>query len=383
VNKKKTRKNGKRLRIPKTLEQKLSDLDAHIFLLREHRRGLGESVAHLKAVSAELRALTCFSSDTEGLLWRLADELRVNDNIFLHVPGRLKPDHPLAKALHFAIVPIQRGGKGDPKLPPDYYSLKYIIKDCEALIVAGKPMTHEYLIKALAQQMGTAHEADGLEPALVDLKSILINGIEPFVPTLSTDAELTLEVGERILEHAEQHVGFRRQHHRHNYGNVSIALRLHMKKLLAGRISLVSFRSYISDVDIVCFASPTGVIFNLNKHGKHIGELLSTYPNDWEPGHDAVFVFSYCSATRQTRTITNGDAHEIVDSLDLGWLHASDLYLEQNNVEHIDFIEKKFLLTYERLLSSKDCKGLYELPPNGYGLWKHSDELEKQGAFPE
>jgi hypothetical protein len=108
---------GKRLRIPKTLEQKLSDLDAHLFLLREHWNDLRENTSHLKVISAELRTLVCFSSDREGLLWRLADELGVDDNIFLHVPGKLKRDHPLAKGLHFAIVPIQRGVKATPGCP--------------------------------------------------------------------------------------------------------------------------------------------------------------------------------------------------------------------------------------------------------------------------
>jgi hypothetical protein len=75
MNKKKEHTQGKTPRIPKTLEQKLADLDAHLFLLREHRSGLRESVAHLKDISAELRALICFSSNREGLLWRLADEL--------------------------------------------------------------------------------------------------------------------------------------------------------------------------------------------------------------------------------------------------------------------------------------------------------------------
>jgi hypothetical protein len=231
--------------------------------------------------------------------------------------------------------------------------------------------------------MGTAHEDEGLEPALVDLRSIYINGIEPFIPVLATDAELTLEIGERILRHAEKTLGLERRHHKYNYGNISIILRLRIKQLLAGRLILLVFRSYTSDVDIVCSAGPSGVTFSFKKHGKHIGELLSTYPKDWKPGNDAVFVFSYCSRTRQARTITNGEAHEIMDSFDLGWLHASDLYLEQNNVEHIDFVEKQFLLTYEGLLSSKDSEGLHELPPNGYGLWKYSDELEEQGIFPE
>ena len=380
----KRRKNRKsrKDRIPKTLDQKLSDLDGHLFLLREHLQGLRESSTHLKIISAELRTLVCFSSGTEGLLWRLLDELGINDSIFLHVPGKLKRDHPLARGLQFAIVPIQRGGKGDPQLTPNHYSLKYVIKECEALIVKGTPLAHEYLIKAISEQMGTAHEDDGLEPALVDLKSIFINGIEPFVPVLATDAELTLEIGERILEHAEKKLGFKRQHHKHSYGDISIVLRLRIKQLLAGRIILVVFRSYISSIDIICSAGPTGVTFILKKNNKNVGELLSKYPSEWKTGDDAVFVFSYCSRTSQARTITNGEAHEIVSSLYLGWFHASDLYLEHNNQKHIDLVEKQFLLTYQRLLSSEDSKGLRELPPNGYGLWKFSDEIEEQGVFP-
>jgi hypothetical protein len=317
------------------------------------------------------------------LLWRLVDELGIDDRIFLHVAGKFKCDHPLVKELQFAIVPIQRGGKGDPKLPPGHHSLKSIIKDCEALILKGTPFTHEYLIKAIAQQMGTAHEDDGLEPALVDLKSIFIGGIEPFVPVLAMDAEFTLEIGERVLEHAERHLVFKRKHHRDNYGNVSIALRLRIKELLAGRIRLIVFRSYISDVDIECAAGPTGVSYICKKHGKHMVELLSRYPKDWSPGDNAVLVFSYCSKARQARTITNGEPHAIVDPCDLGWIHARDLVLEENDIEHVDFVEKQFLLTYERLLSSEDSKGLHELPPNGYGLWQYSEKPEKQGPFPE
>lgn len=377
------KRNQQKDRIPKTLNQKLYDLDGHLFLLRQHLQGLRENPIHLKIISAELRVLVCSSSGTKGLLWRLVDELGINEKIFLHVPGKFKRDHPLSKGLQLALVPIQRGGKGDPRLHPSYYPLRYVIEDCEALIVKGNPLSHDYLIKAISQQMGTAHEDDGLEPALVDLKSIFINGVEPFIPVLATDAELTLEIGERVLEHAEKHLGFKREHHKQHYGDVSIVLRLRIKQLLAGRIPLIVFRSYVSDVDIECAAGPVGVIFSFKKHGKHIGELLSTYPKDWKPGHDGVFVFSYCSKGRRARVITNGEAHTIADSFDLGWLHAADLQLEQNNVQHIDFVEKQFLLTYERLLSSNDSQGLHELPPDGYGLWKFHDDIKDKGEFPE
>jgi hypothetical protein len=103
VGKKKKRKTDKKHKIPKTLEQKLSDLDAHMFLLRENWRGLKENTRYLKTVSAELRALVCYSSDREGLLWRLADELGIDDTISLHVPGKLKRDHPLASLLRQSL----------------------------------------------------------------------------------------------------------------------------------------------------------------------------------------------------------------------------------------------------------------------------------------
>ena len=49
-------------RIPKTVERKLADLDDHLSLLDEGVRRLqaGES-AYLKAISAELRVLVCYS----------------------------------------------------------------------------------------------------------------------------------------------------------------------------------------------------------------------------------------------------------------------------------------------------------------------------------
>ena len=67
--------------------------------------------------------------------------------------------------------------------------------------------------------MGTAHEDEGLEPALTQLSSIFINGIEPYIDVLVTDAELTLEVGERVIDAAEARSLLTRPHHGHDYGS--------------------------------------------------------------------------------------------------------------------------------------------------------------------
>jgi len=191
-------------RIPKTLAQKLADLDDHLFLLSDHLHRLQEDQAYLKVIATELRTLVCWSSGTEGLLWRLVDELDVSDLVHLHAFEGVKRDHPRAQGLHFAVVPLYRAGEGPPGLPPAAFdSLRDILKTTEAVFVAGKGLTHEYLIKAVAQQIGSAHESDEVEPALVDMGQIFMNGVQPYIPVLALDSELTLEVGGRVLQHAE------------------------------------------------------------------------------------------------------------------------------------------------------------------------------------
>ncbi len=370
-------------RIPKTIEEKLKDLDSHLFLLREQRNGLSESKSHIKEMSAELRTLICRAPEyLEGLLWRLVDELKVDDKIFLHVPGKLKKDHPLAQGMQFYIIPIERGGKGNPKLTPKLHSLKHVIKECESIFAGGHPLTFQYLIKAIAEQMGLGHEADGIEPALAELKSIFINGVEPYIPVLLEATDFTLEIGERVLVAGEQKTNFKRDHHKYDYGNLSLVLRLRIVKQLAGNIPLVLFHSYVSNVKILCSGTPKGISFNINKNGQDITELIANYPSNWEPGAEAIFIFSYCSKVQQARTMTNTEISTITDIPNMGWLHASDLILDENHIDHIDFVEKKFLLTYERLLSADDVKGLYNLPSNGYGLWKYEDEIKEQSPFP-
>src|SRR5258708_28138571 len=94
-------------RVPKTTKSQVQALDEHLYLLRDHlHRLVEEGPVHLKAISAELRVLICKSSGTEGLLWRLMDELQVSDALDLHVAGNVDRDHPLAHGLAFAIVPF-------------------------------------------------------------------------------------------------------------------------------------------------------------------------------------------------------------------------------------------------------------------------------------
>ena len=44
-----------------------------------------------------------------------------------------------------------------------------------------------------------------------NLGQIFVNGIEPYVETLAKDADLVLEVGERVLDHAVANDGYHKK----------------------------------------------------------------------------------------------------------------------------------------------------------------------------
>ena len=130
---------ARRDRVPKTLTGKLHDLDDQVYLLRDQLRSLKEDRSHLKVIAAQLRVLVCFSSGTEGLLWRLVDELGVSDELELQLAfGTVNPNHPLNQGLSFWYIPIKRPGDGPPQLPIERVSLREVIKDHEVVYIAGK-----------------------------------------------------------------------------------------------------------------------------------------------------------------------------------------------------------------------------------------------------
>ena len=199
-------------RILKTLDRKLSDLEDHLYFLKESlfKIASGDDV-YVKTLAVELRVLVCKASGTEGLLWRLIDEIHLHDAVHVHLPGNLDRENPLAKGLQFLFVPVFKAGHGDPGLSPNHYSLKSIIKECEALVVSGKGYTHENLIRAVAEQMGSAHEDEGVEPHLIELSGTVISDQGALNSVLMTEADLVLEVGERVLYEAEIKSGFVRK----------------------------------------------------------------------------------------------------------------------------------------------------------------------------
>lgn len=373
---------AKSSRLPRTLGELLQALDHHQFLLREALYGLREDPAHLKTLATELRTLICLSSGTEGLLWRVADQLGVSDVIDLQVAESVNRDHPLVRGMSIWQLPMQRPGEGPPGLPTEPIQLRDVIKNCEAIYVSqisDRVFTHELLIGAIAGQMGGAHEAEGIDYSLVKLNNFLINHQQLYVKVLVLDSELTLQIGERVLDSAERHQGFRRARRPRMYGDVTLCLRFARRQFVLGRIPIITLRSPISEAEITCSIGPQAADFTLTKRGVVVAEFAAPYPVDWELGADAMFTLSYSSAHRQARTITNGRANGQPVVCDCGWLDARELRLQPHS-GFDDFILVRCVPLYSRLLSPAECGELLRMSPEGHELMVRQPTT---GPFPD
>lgn len=373
---------AKSSRFPRSLGELLEALDHHQYLLREALYGLREDPAHLKTLATELRTLVCLSSGTEGLLWRVADELGVSDVVELQVAESVNRDHPLVRGMAIWQLPMQRPGEGPPGLPTEPHQLRDVIKNCEAIYIAqisDRVFTHELLIGAIAGQMGGAHEAEGLDYSLVKLNNFLINHQQLYVKVLALDSELTLQIGERVLDYTERHKGFRRARRPRMYGDVTLCVRFARCQCVLGHIPIITMRSPISESEITCSAGPQAAFFTLKKRGVIVAELPAPYPVDWELGIDAMFALSYSSAHRKARTITNDRANGQPVVCDFGWLDARELRLQPHS-GFDGLILVRCVPIYSRLLSPAQCGELLGLSPDGRELMVRQPTT---GPFPD
>ena len=365
---------SKSARKPRTIPELLLALDHHQFLLRTALHGLRTDRAFIKTLATELRTLICFSSGTEGLLWRLTDALKVSDEIDLHVGESVNRDHPLNAGLIIWQLPMHRTEDGPPGQHADRYSLREVIKKCEAIYVAqpkDRIFTHELLIGAIAGQMGGAHEAEGLDDTLVKLNSFLINQTELFVPVLALDAELTLQIGERVLDHAEATTNFQRAQRASGNGDVSVCVRVLRAHQLLGVTPVVSLRSPVSEVEVRFDSGVSSGRFIMTKRGRLVMDLSSQNPNVWPDNTEAMFTFCYSSSHRMVRTITNEQPNGAAVTCDIGWLDAAELRPELLTPQN-GLVALTCLRVYHRLLRPAECGELLGFSPD-------MRELRRQG----
>ncbi len=317
---------------------------------------------HIKVIAAELRVLLCLSGGTEGLLWRLADRLGVSDAIEVYSHGGVDPDHPLAKGLRLAVTFLQRPGAfahpAFAKLSPDKVSrLRDVVKRDEAVYTLGRSFTHEQIIRKIAEQIGTAHADDGIEPGLATLNELLIYGRSVYFPILAFLAEATLEVGERVLYFA----GTSGKYQRRRYSPpVSIVVHLTLREIPLGRVAIVTFQSHTAAVKVQVLISPRTFVFIVGKAAKRPTTVSVPFPSDWQEGGNVASCLVYDHRSKRLQAMGPNIGGESIEGCDLGYVHIAEFSHPQMDPAHEPYALVQGIHTHEHLFTPSEFAQLLQ-----------------------
>jgi hypothetical protein len=350
-------------RINKPLSRKLKDLEDHLFILRGQLHGLKHDAAHIKVIAGILRVLVCISSGTEGLLWRLIEEIDVSDKIRLHVSGPLKRDHPLARGLRLSVIPLYRPDAYLEKhLPSQTWSVRYVIKSLPAVHALGNSYTHEQIIKMVAEQSGLAHEDDGVSPALATMEEIMFNSQASYFPVLRIIAEITLQLGERVIREAER-LGI---YERHRFSApVSLSIHCILLQTPLVKVPVVKFESLIAEMSVEVLMMPKSFSFVVCREDTQSFEVNTPFPCDWKEGEDAAFCLTYNHKLDRAQAISPQIWGASKEHCGLGYVGASDFSKPCPHPECSRNIELRVAYVHQREFNPEEVAKLPELiiPP--------------------
>lgn len=236
--------------IPKTDAQKVSALEDHLFLLHRTVNDLllGDS-AHIRLLASQLRNLVSTSSTLRGVLWRRADDLNVTDTVLIRFAGNeVDRTQPVATGLQFVVNHLWPDGHGPAELQPAPVSLRHILLHHEPLFVSGEGVTHNALIKHVAEETGVSHDNEGVSRIMAKVNGSQIGDAPYYFDILYRDALFTLEVGERVLQAAAAAGGYVRR--RAGFESASVAFKRFPDRL-----------SHRLEVPSLTADAPTGTVF--------------------------------------------------------------------------------------------------------------------------
>lgn len=340
----------KSFRFRRDLNDLLLALDDHMVVLRAAILRAREEPSFIKTVASELRVLVCHASGTEGLLWRICERLQVSD--FVHVVdiGEVDPDHPLARGLEFHASLIRRPPENEIGVE---ISLKEIIKTFQAIYVSsikGERITHEKLIRLISEQIGGAHEDDAVSPELEKLRSFLLNGHHLFHHVFAIDAELVLQVAERVIREAEKTTDYKRTKNTKQSGDLTIVTKTNHLNHLLGNLVLFTVSCELNELSFVFAGSPAGLKIQIFQYTSKVEDVLI-------PVGEIPFMLSaaisYSSRLGQIR-ILNGSEEVLRKVCNLGWVDTGFFSAPQFAFSTEGFINIEGVWLYERLLGPSE-----------------------------
>lgn len=352
---------ARKSRILKSNVRNIKDLDDNLFLVRRQLDGLRNDPAYFKVLVAALRTLICTSSGTEGLLWRVAENLDVSDRMRIHGFGGFNLDSPQARGLRLAVGPVFRLGEGPPGMPEADVSLREFVKDSEGIFFAGKGITWEQMIKIWAQQMGLSHESEDVDPALVALHQFPIS-ILALQQALVTITEFAIEIGERVLACAETDHRYVRAV-RSGHGDMSIFAVLEPLQQPVGEFPIFSMRCPLVEATITCSVLPTQVKYVVQRGNHTIGEFGLPFPNS---GRAAIYVLQYSSNMRQTgmsmTDLIGEDSETKPSRCNIGWIEALEVRSPEVFEFPTDIVFNHGIGLHKNWLGPSDFRDLFQFP---------------------
>lgn len=211
-------------KIPKPLEERVRDLEAHLYFLGDALNLYPEQLERFKQIASELRVLVCEIKRTNHpLLLDLMDEFGFEHNVqppseppFSHLPIYTVGwnDEPGVKELNEELtvavedpekLEVWRQKMIQRRKPLSFR--EYVNKGL-ALVVLSQEYSFRDLTRAIAEQMGSSHEDKAVEESLAQLKNILIGGHQGHIGPLVQFGNHVLVVGIEFINFLKKNHGF-------------------------------------------------------------------------------------------------------------------------------------------------------------------------------
>lgn len=206
-------------RVRKSSKARLAECETHLYFLWDARRLYQEQRDRYKQIAAELRVLVGDHKPARRLLIAMMEEYGFSyevqpppspfDKQAIPMVGwRKDPNHlALAQQVEAALdnaQKMERALAAQAALRRPVPFAEYV--ECGlAVYIAPHDYSFRDLVLAIAQQMGSSHEATAVDESLTQMGRIILGGEESHVAALINFADLVLTVGVLFTGHVVEH----------------------------------------------------------------------------------------------------------------------------------------------------------------------------------
>lgn len=217
---------AKKHKIAKTSQEKLRDYETHLYFLWDARRLYQQQKDRFKQIASELRVLTCEMKTNRPLLLDLMDEYGFQYDV--KPPGPCRGPIPMVgwrdDPMHQQLCKEVANAMGNEAKTRELLQkqaalehpvpLRQFVNEALAVYIAPHDYSYRDLTLALAQQMGSSHEDNEVDEAIIKMRSVVLGGDEGHIASLIAFADLVIKVGTMFLDFIVRERGYQLRYFR-------------------------------------------------------------------------------------------------------------------------------------------------------------------------